>query len=188
MELRKTYRFEASHILPKHPGKCSRLHGHSWVLHVFVRGSVNPETGFVMDYGDISKVVKPIVEALDHRHLGAWDFEWNGVVWHIQLPTTWSNNDKAHNVEGLPPNFYPSSENLLWWIADQLWPLDLWEYKHGDSVEFRHFEPGAKIEYKQGDGPWLRRIVEWSRVALEETCTSYAELRREEYDSIKGGK
>src|SRR5438034_5141876 len=52
MLLRKTFRFEASHILPKHPGKCSRLHGHSWVLHVSITGPINRDTGFVMDYAD----------------------------------------------------------------------------------------------------------------------------------------
>lgn len=154
MELRKSFRFEASHILPKHPGKCARLHGHSWILHVFVCGPINDDTGFVVDYGDISVIVKPIIEKLDHRHLGAWDFEWKGVVWHIQLPTTWSGNDIANNVEGLPPDFYPSSENFLWWIADQLTP----------------------------------RLPMWSRVAVEETCTAYAELTREEYDAALQAK
>jgi len=69
MILRKTFRFEASHVLPKHPGKCSRLHGHSWVLHVSVSGPIDSETGFVMDYADISERVRPIIDCLDHYHL-----------------------------------------------------------------------------------------------------------------------
>ena len=176
MELRKTYRFEASHILPKHPGKCSRLHGHSWVLHVAVRGPVNRETGFVMDFGDISKVVKPIVEALDHKHLGQWR-ELEGVV-----PTA-STYDKSR-VKGLLPNFYPTSENLLLWLAPQLRPLDLWEIKRANQpAEYRTMSPDEVTNYQPGSGPWLRRIVEWSSIAIEETCTSYALLTRKEYDS-----
>lgn len=142
MELKKIYRFEASHILPKHPGKCSRLHGHSWVLHVAVRGPVNRETGFVMDFGDISKVVKPIVESLDHRHLGTWEL--------IGRPTGDPINEWS--VKTLPWGFYPTSENLLIWLAGQLKDLPL-----------------------------------WSSIAIEETCTSYAILTREEYESSKGG-
>lgn len=36
--LEKTFRFEASHQLPKHDGKCARLHGHSWVGRVVIEG------------------------------------------------------------------------------------------------------------------------------------------------------
>ncbi len=72
--LEKRFRFEAAHRLPKHDGKCARLHGHSWVLTVQVgAGSLTrsgPKSGMVVDYGDISKVVKPLVDAhLDHWFL-----------------------------------------------------------------------------------------------------------------------
>jgi 6-pyruvoyltetrahydropterin/6-carboxytetrahydropterin synthase len=113
VEISKTFRFEASHILPKHPGKCSRLHGHSWVLEVAVTGFVDDVTGFVQDYADISKVIDPLIERLDHRHLGTWG---NGMV--VQH---WFNL-KEWAVEGLSADFYPSSENLLWWIAGELVP------------------------------------------------------------------
>lgn len=118
MKLTKTFRFEASHILPKHPGKCSRLHGHSWVLHVSVEGPVNPETGFVVDYADISAVVKPLIERLDHRHLGQWNF-----LGEFDLG---GNPEEEFAVPGLPREFYPSSENLLWWIGAQLLPHLQW--------------------------------------------------------------
>lgn len=108
MLLRKTFRFEASHILPKHKGKCSRLHGHSWVLHVEIEGQVDDETGFVMDYAEISEGVKPLIEDLDHKHLGAF-------------PDWLLNNIPANNVpKGITVGFYPSSENLLLWIGFQL--------------------------------------------------------------------
>ena len=179
MELRKTYRFEASHILPKHPGKCSRLHGHSWVLHVAVRGPVNRETGFVMDFGDISKVVKPIVEALDHRHLGQWDIDINSTEGVPKYNPFWAIGGVA-----APIGFYPTSENLLLWLAPQLWPLDMWEIKRANQpAEYRTMSPDEVTNYQPGSGPWLRRTVEWSSIAIEETCTSYALLTRKEYDS-----
>lgn len=138
MELTKTFRFEASHVLPKHPGKCSRLHGHSWVLHVSVSGSINPQTGFVMDFADISTVVKPLIERLDHRHLGTWFIKTG-----IALP-----NVANWDVPGLPFDFYPTSENLLTWIGLQL----------------------------------SASTLAWSKLSIEETCTSRATLTREEYD------
>ena len=72
--LRKQFTFEASHQLPNHDGKCQRLHGHSWKMRVVVAGDLitmnGPKAGMLMDYAEISAIVKPIVEKyLDHHHL-----------------------------------------------------------------------------------------------------------------------
>lgn len=107
----KDFTFEASHILPKHPGKCSRLHGHSWGLTVSVVGEVNRETGFVVDYGVLKELVNEhVVSKLDHSHLGygrVYTKDGTGM-------TDW------------PPygvTFYPSSENLVVAIGHILAPL-----------------------------------------------------------------
>ncbi len=73
-KLEKTFRFEASHQLPKHDGKCARLHGHSWIGKVVVEGPEllegGPKSGMLIDYGDLSNLLKPLVEgSLDHWHL-----------------------------------------------------------------------------------------------------------------------
>lgn len=72
--LSKTFRFEASHQLPNHDGKCARLHGHSWVMKVTFRGDKlhvsGPKAGMLMDYYDIGVVCKKLVDdKLDHYHL-----------------------------------------------------------------------------------------------------------------------
>lgn len=72
--LTKTFRFEAAHKLPHHDGKCARLHGHSWVGEVEVRGAQlhrgGAEAGMVMDYGTIAGILRPIVDGyLDHFYL-----------------------------------------------------------------------------------------------------------------------
>jgi len=69
--LAKTFRFEASHALPHVPPdhKCRRVHGHSFRVVVRVRGPVDPELGWVMDYADITHAFEPVHAALDHRHL-----------------------------------------------------------------------------------------------------------------------
>lgn len=72
MEISKIFAFEASHILPRHPGKCSRLHGHSWKLRVTVFGPVNKDSCFVMDYAELKAMVQPIVDRFDHQHLNAF--------------------------------------------------------------------------------------------------------------------
>lgn len=72
--LSKRFTFEASHRLPHHDGKCARLHGHSWVAVVTCEGDSlqpqGPKHNMLLDYGDISAAVKPLVEDhLDHWHL-----------------------------------------------------------------------------------------------------------------------
>ncbi len=71
-ELVKSFHFEAAHSLPLVPAghPCARIHGHSYRIEVVVRGELDPEFGWVLDYGQISEVLKPIIDKeLDHRLL-----------------------------------------------------------------------------------------------------------------------
>lgn len=94
--LSKTYRFEAAHRLPHVPEghKCRRLHGHSYQFTVILRGEVDPETGFLVDYGDITKAVEPVRQQLDHTCL--------------------------NEIEGLEN---PTSELLVRWLWVRLQPV-----------------------------------------------------------------
>ena len=71
LELRKTFQFEAAHLLPHLPldHKCRRLHGHSFRAEIVVAGECDPKLGWVMDYADISAAFKPLFDELDHRYL-----------------------------------------------------------------------------------------------------------------------
>lgn len=95
MELRKSFQFEAAHLLPLLPRghKCRRLHGHSFTAEIVVAGDCEPRLGWVMDYADISKAFRPLWERLDHRYL--------------------------NNIRGLEN---PTSENVALWIWRRLKP------------------------------------------------------------------
>lgn len=69
--LTKTFTFDSAHWLPTFPEghKCRRLHGHSYYVDVVVAGEIDPEAGYLVDYGDIKKAVGPIIDQLDHRLL-----------------------------------------------------------------------------------------------------------------------
>lgn len=71
MEIYKEFGFEAAHRLPNVPAghKCARLHGHSFRVQVHVRGPLDAQLGWVMDYGDIKALVKPVIRELDHYYL-----------------------------------------------------------------------------------------------------------------------
>lgn len=95
MELRKTFQFEAAHLLPLLPEghKCRRLHGHSFQVEIVVRGELDPHLGWVMDYAEITRIFKPLWSQLDHYYL--------------------------NEIPGLEN---PTSENVAIWIWDRLKP------------------------------------------------------------------
>ena len=70
-----TFTFEAAHRLPHVPEdhKCRRLHGHSFTVDVVVEGVIDPQHGWLMDYGDIKEAAAPIRKQLDHRYLNEID-------------------------------------------------------------------------------------------------------------------
>jgi 6-pyruvoyltetrahydropterin/6-carboxytetrahydropterin synthase len=60
-------RFSACHFIPRHE-KCSRLHGHSYILRIRLDGDMGPE-GMVMDFVVLKKKLREIIEIVDHKTL-----------------------------------------------------------------------------------------------------------------------
>lgn len=84
MHLSRRYRFCASHRLhldsltPEQNaelfGKCNNPygHGHNYVLHVTVAGSVDPETGQIVDRDDLDRLVQQdVLPRIDHKDMNA---------------------------------------------------------------------------------------------------------------------
>jgi len=71
LELRKSFQFEAAHLLPHLPKshKCRRLHGHSFSAEIVVSGECDPKLGWVMDYAQIKAAFAPLWKKLDHHYL-----------------------------------------------------------------------------------------------------------------------
>ena len=68
MKIAKEFRWEMGHRLPEHFGKCKNIHGHSYKMIIELEGEV-AESGMVMDYYDVKKIVEPIIEKLDHAFM-----------------------------------------------------------------------------------------------------------------------
>lgn len=96
MILRNSYTFSAAHRLPAHQGLCQNLHGHNYTFEVGLDGPIDPETGMVMDFGDMDDVVNEhAVKPLDHRmlnelmpnptaeHIAQWI--WRALQAHLPL-------------------------------------------------------------------------------------------------------
>lgn len=93
MEIFKEFTIEAAHRLPNVPEghKCSRLHGHSFKIEIYVSGEIGADSGWVMDFADIKHAFQPLYEQLDHHYM--------------------------NEIEGLEN---PTSENLARWIWQKL--------------------------------------------------------------------
>jgi len=68
-EIGKRYDFCASHVLRGHPGPCGRLHGHNYRLEVRLAGETLDDLHMLLDFYELDAVVKPLIDAVDHRHL-----------------------------------------------------------------------------------------------------------------------
>lgn len=90
MILKRVFKFEAAHQLPKYEGKCQKFHGHSYHLIVSLKLPVDAETGLSMDFQEIQKIVnQAVITKVDHQNL----------------------NEVLDN---------PTSERLVQWIWEQL--------------------------------------------------------------------
>ncbi|MDJ0830899.1 MAG: 6-carboxytetrahydropterin synthase QueD [Desulfobacterales bacterium] len=92
-ELRVRTHFAAAHQLTMVGSKCENLHGHNWKVEVYVSGERLNKAGVLVDFGEIKRLVRGIMQELDHRFL---------------------NELKAFD------NNAPSSENIAQFIAKEL--------------------------------------------------------------------
>jgi 6-pyruvoyltetrahydropterin/6-carboxytetrahydropterin synthase len=61
--------FSAAHFLTIPDHKCESLHGHNYVVTVLVEGSVDRTTGFVVDFAVVKKILRPVIDRIDHKVL-----------------------------------------------------------------------------------------------------------------------
>jgi len=70
MLITKKFTFDSAHKLLNYEGKCKHLHGHTYTLNVTVKGEVEKNSGMIIDFGDIKKIVKKnALDTLDHNYL-----------------------------------------------------------------------------------------------------------------------
>jgi len=61
--------FSAAHFLTIPSHKCEFLHGHNYVVTVTAEAAMDRTTGFVVDFAVVKRLLRPMIDALDHRVL-----------------------------------------------------------------------------------------------------------------------
>jgi 6-pyruvoyltetrahydropterin/6-carboxytetrahydropterin synthase len=108
IRLTKVFPFEMAHALYGYDGPCKNIHGHSYVLQVTLIGKPmdnpsHPKHGMVMDFSDLSKMVKEkIIDKMDHALV------LNGNSPHRDIKHLDENFERVVYVE-----YQPTCENLL---------------------------------------------------------------------------
>jgi 6-pyruvoyltetrahydropterin/6-carboxytetrahydropterin synthase len=93
-ELKVITRFAAAHQLKMVAKECENLHGHNWKIEVCLAGKDLNNAGVLMDFSQLKKILSKIIERLDHKFL--------------------------NELESFNDGFPPSSENIAYYIANEL--------------------------------------------------------------------
>lgn len=123
----KQYRTETGHRLMDYDGKCSHLHGHSYLWEVSVECEHLSQNGMVTDFKNLKAAMKRVLEPLDHSmvlhardpllSMGALR---NGGVESLLRAT----NGETPRLHVWPVN--PTAENFAAWAANEI-QREMWE-------------------------------------------------------------
>lgn len=61
--------FSAGHALRGYHGKCENTHGHNYKVRIVVQGPGLDSTGLLYDFTHLKRVLRGIVEGVDHKFL-----------------------------------------------------------------------------------------------------------------------
>jgi 6-pyruvoyltetrahydropterin/6-carboxytetrahydropterin synthase len=61
--------FAAGHSLREYKGKCENVHGHNYRVQVTVEGQALNRIGLLVDFVDLKRAVRQVIERLDHQFI-----------------------------------------------------------------------------------------------------------------------
>ncbi|MFG0261278.1 MAG: 6-pyruvoyl tetrahydropterin synthase family protein [Novipirellula sp. JB048] len=142
LSIMRRFTFCAGHRLVGHEGKCQNLHGHNYVVEVYVTGQTQDEVGRILDF----KLLKErcngwLNEHWDHAFI-LWDQDENGLA-AIRA-------SEPHRIYELRAN--PTAENMAIHFLHEICPQIL-EGTGASAFKVRLWESEetcAEVELEKG--------------------------------------
>lgn len=110
-EVSVEYSFAAGHALRGYKGKCENVHGHNYKVQLVVGGEELDSAGLLMDFVEVRKTIKVLVERLDHHFLN-------------DIPPFDKLNPSAENIAKY---FYDELESEVRARGHQVQAVTIWE-------------------------------------------------------------
>ncbi|MBA4391442.1 MAG: 6-carboxytetrahydropterin synthase QueD [Syntrophus sp. (in: bacteria)] len=66
--------FAAAHKIVGYKGKCEELHGHNFLVEVFISGEKLGDDGLLVDFKVLKDYLKDILDGLDHKYINEISF------------------------------------------------------------------------------------------------------------------
>ncbi len=124
-EIHVSAEFEAAHRIAGYPGKCDRLHGHSWTVEAAVTGEKLDGLGMLVDFKLVKGKLRELLETLDHRMLN-------------ELPAFAEGNN-------------PTAENIAAYIYGEMAGAEF--FKEMPHIELKHIQvwesPKSSVIYSE---------------------------------------
>jgi 6-pyruvoyltetrahydropterin/6-carboxytetrahydropterin synthase len=61
--------FASAHALRNYKGRCENTHGHNWRVEVVMEGERLDDTGLLVDFLDVKRMMAEIIDRIDHQFL-----------------------------------------------------------------------------------------------------------------------
>ncbi len=134
LSISKEFHFSSAHMIVGHP-KCGRLHGHNYKLEVVVmhpkhktlEDSELDEMGFIIDFGVLKKIVKEIVDEVDHRYIVSFANRKDNCPYYNA-----ARKYRPDDIVSLPV-LQTSAEYLVEWFKDNI-QVNLAEHGYGSTA------------------------------------------------------
>ena len=96
--------------------KCFRNHGHNYVLYVSVTGEINPDTGIIIEFEEIKKIMHKVIAKVDHRCLNDLDEFKNRATTvenFSQIIWDWLESEFSDNIQIQEIELFETEKNSI---------------------------------------------------------------------------
>lgn len=125
-KIAKDFIWEMSHRLTFHDGPCKNIHGHSYKLRVEIEGVLD-KNSMILDYYDVEKIIKPLINQLDHAFLCDKDDK-------LMIPFLQENGFKYYIIDG-----FTTAENMVSFFIEKFKP-EFSKFANLESLMIRVYE------------------------------------------------